>query len=66
MSLASPGEAVQLVLLPVGVEEEAHPASEICRGVAGGAVEAGPASHSALQHAVGDHGDLQDDEDDDS
>ena len=66
MSQSSPGDAVQFVLLPVGVEEEAHPASEICRGVAGGAVEAGPPSHSALEHAVGDHCDLEDDEDDDS
>ena len=66
MSRASPGEAVQFVLLAVGVEEEAHAASEVCGAVAGGAVEAGPPSHSALEHAVGDHCDLEDDEDDDS
>ena len=66
MSQSSPGEAVQLVLLPVGVEEEAHPASEVCRAVAGGAVEAGPPCDSSLQNAVGNHCDLEDDEDDDS
>ena len=64
--MCSPGDAVQFVLLPVGVEEEAHPSSQVGRAVAGGTVEAGPASDSALQHAVGNHCDLEDDEDDDA
>ena len=62
----SPGETVKFVLLPVGVEQEAHPAGEVGRAVAGRTVQAGPASDSALQHAVGNHCDLQDDEDDDA
>ena len=66
LSQSSPGETVEFVLLSVGVEEEAHPSSEVGRAVAGGTVEAGPACHSTLQHAVGNHCDLQDDQDDDS
>ena len=65
-SLLSPGEAVELVLVPVGVEEEAHAAGEVGGGVAGGVVEAGPAGDSSREHGVGDHCDLEDDENDDS
>ena len=61
-----PGEAVELVLLPVGVEEEAHAAGEVGRSVAGGAGQAGPPGHSTLQHRVGDHCDLEDNQNDDS
>ena len=66
MPQCSPGDTVEFVLLPVGVEEEAHPPGEVGRGVSGGTVEAGPPSDSALQSGVGNHCDLQDDEDDDS
>ena len=62
----SPGEAVELVLVPVGVEEETHAAGEVGGGVAGGVVEAGPAGDSSREHGVGDHCDLEDDENDDS
>ena len=65
-SVTPPGEAVELVLLAVGVEEEAHAAGEVGRSVAGGAGQAGPPGHSTLQHRVGDHCDLEDNQNDDS
>ena len=66
MPQCSPGDTVEFVLLPVGVEEEAHPPSEVGWAVAGRAVDAGPPCESSLQDAVGNHCDLEDDEDDDS
>ena len=66
MPQCSPGDTVEFVLLPIGVEEEAHPPGEVGWTVAGWAVEAGPPCDSSLQNAVGNHCDLEDDEDDDS
>ena len=64
--LVLPGHALHLALVPVGVEEEAHAAGEVGRSVAGGAGQAGPPGHSTLQHRVGDHCDLEDNQNDDS
>ena len=61
-----PLHAVELGLVAGGVHEEAHAAGEVGRSVAGGAGQAGPPGHSTLQHRVGDHCDLEDNQNDDS
>ena len=56
-----PGDAVELVLVSAGVEEEAHPSGQVGLGHRGGRL-AGPPSHSASADKAEDHdGNLQHD-----
>ena len=68
----SPGQALRLVLGPVGVEQEAHGAGQVRGGVAGGvrgqgAEGPGPEQAQAqvisVEEGEGNNGDLEDDKD---
>ena len=66
--LGSPGQALCLVLVPVGVEQEAHGAGQVRGRVAGGRGQGaqGPRPEQAqtqvisVEEGVGDDGDLED------
>ena len=66
--LGSPGQALCLVLFPVGIEQEAHGAGQVGGRVAGGRCQGvqGPRPKQAqtqvisIEEGVGDDGDLED------
>ena len=68
----SPGQALRLVLCPVGEEQEAHGAGQVRGGVAGGVggqgvqgpgPEQAQAQVISVEQGEGDNGDLEDDKD---
>ena len=64
----SPGEAVELVLVPVGVEEETHGTSQVSRSIACRVVQRSGGEQSlggiaSVEKCVGDNCNLQDNQD---